>query len=166
MSCAGPRSAATPGSRAAWPFDEPERKATCATCGEVTAKFTTKFPANSSTPVITCSVCENPRHSLASGQGGSFFDELVLDHVHDESGQPVRVSSVRQLREAEKRYNFRHHAANMDQANWDKPPQAPSGSIQDNIKWLHPELAERMLKDPNIQAEMKRDREVLLKKLV
>lgn len=169
--CSGSRSAATPGSTAAaasaWPFPPPTREVTCDACRQTTTKFTTKFGPDGGT-LTTCSVCETPRHSDFSGHGGGWFsgDGLTLDHVQDETDAPVRVTSARQLREAEARYKFRHHAANYDEANWDKPPQQASGSIQDNVKWLYPELAERMLKDPDIKAEMEQDRSKFMKKLV
>lgn len=138
--------------------------AICSNCGQSTTRYTSKLLDGKFRD--TCYVCENPRHNLFSGHGANMFSDLTLTHVTDERGQPVRVTSRRQLHEAETRYKFRHHAANYDEANWDKPPQMPSGSIQDNVRWLYPELAERMLKDPEIQAEMKADRELMLDRMV
>lgn len=117
----------------------------CSACGHATTSYTLKFSGAS--PEATCKICENPRHSLTAGHGESMFADLTIDHVTDEFGKPVRVTSRRQLHEAEKRYRFQHHAANHDQANWDKPPQPQSGSIQDNVKWLYPEIAKQQIKD-------------------
>jgi len=118
---------------------------TCSECSHETTHYSMKF--RGARKIVTCHVCSNPRHSLTSGHGATMYDDLVLDHVSDELGNKVRVTSRRQLHEAEKRYNFKHHAANMDQKNWDKPPQPVSGNIQDNVKWLYPEIAKQQIKD-------------------
>ena len=79
------------------------------------------------------------------------FSDLTLSHVAGEDGRPLRVTSLRQLREAEKKYKFRSWAANQDEKNFDKPPEAPSNRIADHLtkekKWLFPETANAMLKE-------------------
>ena len=50
------------------------------------------------------------------------YGDLTLQHVHDENGKPLRVTSARQLREAETRYNFSSVVANQDSKNFDTPP--------------------------------------------
>lgn len=52
------------------------------------------------------------------------YGDLVLDHVHDESGNKVRITSSRQLAEAEVRFNFSSCVRNMEAKNFDAPPQA------------------------------------------
>lgn len=76
-----------------------------------------------------CKVCEYPRHSVAVCTNP--YSDLTLTHCLDEQGQPVRVTSKRQLLEAEKRYNFRSLVAHTDSINFDKPPQ-------DKLANLHP----------------------------
>ncbi len=58
--------------------------------------------------------------------------ELVLQHVHDSEGRPVRVTSLRELRQAETKHNFEHVASNNDRANWDKPKQQPAYQVADH----------------------------------
>lgn len=60
--------------------------------------------------------------------------ELRLNHVHDEQGKPLRVTSRRQLEEAQKKHNFNHVPTNMDKANWDSPKQQPVYTINDLYK--------------------------------
>lgn len=65
------------------------------------------------------------------GSVNSPFSDLVLDHVHDEAGRPVRVTSIHQLREAEKRYNFSHVVANQNEANIHTPKQSAAYNVGD-----------------------------------
>jgi len=51
------------------------------------------------------------------------YGDLVLDHVVDERGNKVRVTSGRQLGEAEKRYDFAHVLHNMNAENQGPPQQ-------------------------------------------
>ncbi len=62
------------------------------------------------------------------------FGELTLDHIHDERGHKVRVTSLRQLQEAEKRYNFASVVANYDARNVDTPPQQKVFGVSDVYK--------------------------------
>ena len=59
------------------------------------------------------------------------FGELELDHVHDEYGKKVRVTSLRQLQEAEKRYNFASVVANFDDSHVNDAPQQKVFSVAD-----------------------------------
>lgn len=56
---------------------------------------------------------------------------LTLDHIHNERGEKVVVSSIRQLREAEKRHGFVHHASNMSKRDWGNAPQQRRYTIAD-----------------------------------
>ena len=64
--------------------------------------------------------------------------ELTLQHVHDSEGRPVRVTSLRELRQAESKFGFEHVASNADRANWDKPRQSPAYNIGDNYRAKFP----------------------------
>lgn len=64
--------------------------------------------------------------------------ELVLDHVHDGDGRPVRVTSLRELRIAESKFNFEHVASNNDRSNWDKPKQQPAYQVADHYQRKFP----------------------------
>ena len=64
--------------------------------------------------------------------------ELTLDHVLDGEGKKVRVTSLRELRQAESKHNFEHVASNNDRGNWDKPKQQPAYNIGDNYRARFP----------------------------
>jgi hypothetical protein len=59
--------------------------------------------------------------------------ELVLEHIH-EDGKPLRVTSRRQLEEAQKTHHFNHIPTNMDRANWDTPKQQRVWNVGDRYK--------------------------------
>ena len=115
----------------------------CDECGEERdGRYTMKFYG--SLVRTTCHACDHPVHS---SQAVNMFSDLPLDHVLDESGQPIRVTSRRQLHEAERRYGFKSLVANFDEANFDKSPQAPSNQIADHMKFLYPDTAKSMMAD-------------------
>jgi|HubBroStandDraft_1064217.scaffolds.fasta_scaffold319969_2 hypothetical protein len=61
--------------------------------------------------------------------------ELVLDHIHtDEAGTKLRVTSRRQLEEAQKAYGFNHVPTNMDRNNWDQPKQQRTYTVSDHYQ--------------------------------
>lgn len=62
------------------------------------------------------------------------YADLTLEHVYDEHGQPVRITSSRQLSEAEQRYNFASVVRNMDENNIDKPTQQPVFNVTDHYR--------------------------------
>ena len=105
---------------------------------------------------ITCNVCANPQHSNLAV--ATPLAELVLDHQHDELGRPLRVTSLRQLREAEQRLGFRSLVANEDARNFDRPPQSDRGDMfqrmSDEGQWLYPEVAESMLAEMRESGEL------------
>lgn len=121
---------------------------TCDDCGHVTTMYTTKFHAGGAH--TSCKVCEHPVHSDLSLCANP-FSELVIDAIHDEQGRPLRVTSARQLREAEKRYHFSSVIANWAERDFDKPPQQQKGSVGDFMsqdkKWLYPETVKEIHKD-------------------
>lgn len=63
------------------------------------------------------------------------YENLKLDNVRDEHGKPVVVHSLKELREAEKKYNFVHAVSSDDQI--DLPPQNESwaGDVRRDYKW-------------------------------
>jgi hypothetical protein len=62
------------------------------------------------------------------------FSDLTLEHIHDESGNKVRVTSLRQLQEAEKRFNFASAVANFDESHVNYAPQQKVFSVADMYK--------------------------------
>jgi hypothetical protein len=79
---------------------------------------------------------------------------LTLDHVTDEAGRPVEVTSLRQMQEAETRYRFKSLVANEREADFDKPPQTREKDLfeatTESGGWLYPEIVEAML--PELRA--------------
>ena len=106
----------------------------CDTCNTVTERYFIKFRDGRS--FTECKVCNQPRHSAPSCVNP--YSDLTLTHVHNERGEPVRVTSKRQLLEAEKRYHFKSVVANMNSENFDKPP------VGDPCAGMHP--ADRIAK--------------------
>jgi hypothetical protein len=128
--------------------------AICSICGKESVHYRQRvapavFEGERPQFIVTCQTCLNPRHAELAGTNP--LGSLTLTHVHDELGQPVRVTSLRQLRAAEQRYHFRSVVANQDAANFDTPPEHKTGNILESMsnenKWLYPEVAEAMLKD-------------------
>jgi hypothetical protein len=62
------------------------------------------------------------------------YGDLTLEHVHGEDGKPIRVTSSRQLSEAEKKHNFISVVRNMDQQNIDTPPVNRIRTVDDVYK--------------------------------
>lgn len=126
----------------------------CGKCGHDTTSYTMKFRANS--VQYECHVCEHP--PISDARCANPFSEIVLDHVTGEDGRPLRVTSSRQLREAEKKYNFRSLVAHTDEANFDKPPQRNQESIADAMtrtnKWMYPDVAIPMMKEMKARGEL------------
>lgn len=141
--------------------------AVCDNCGQTVARYSQwpkEQPDGKYKFITSCYVCEHPQHAMASG-AVRVFSELTLDHVTGEDGKPVRVTSLRQLREAEKRYGFRSVVANSDEKNFDNPNaikrQMPNDAFEAmtaNNKWMYPDIAKAQLADPQLQAELRRER--------
>lgn len=132
----------------------------CDSCGEETARYVVRFYDGRLHQ--ECRVCTHPRHSGYSSCVNPYAD-LRLDHVLDEENKPVRVTSRRQLEQAEKRYNFRSLVAHTMSENFDKPPQQRKMNAIDEVTmagragkkdehgnrigWMYPSIAESMLKE-------------------
>lgn len=126
----------------------------CEDCKHETNRYVTKFFGDRAK--TTCFVCEHP--PAQSHNVGSRFSELVLDHVTGDDGKPLRITSIHQLRAAEKKYKFRSVVGNEDECNFDKPPQTNQRSIAEQMtaenKWLFPEIAKPMLREMERNGEL------------
>jgi len=72
--------------------------------------------------------------TIAMGSLANLWSDLTLDHIHDERGQKVRVTSIHQLREAEQRYGFKHHLANQSSEHFDIPPTHRPQTVLDRYE--------------------------------
>lgn len=134
----------------------------CNACGEDTEHYFMKQTLEGKF-YVECKICNQPRHSAPCTNP---YSDLTLTHVHDDEGKPVRVTSKRQLLQAEKRYNFRSLVAHMNEENFDKPltkpvPEDPRDRIAHQLSeqvgrrdhkgnklgFLHPEMAIAQLKE-------------------
>jgi hypothetical protein len=106
-------------------------------------------------PRTVCRNCRSPRmrESVANP-----FSALRLDHAHDELGNPVEVTSLRQLQIAERRYKFRSLVANEREADFNKPPQHRQKDLFDATTesggWLHPEIALPLIDELRAEGEI------------
>lgn len=137
----------------------------CSKCGADSVAYTVRLTPLG--PRVCCRRCRSPRSrpSCVNPYAG-----LVLDHVHDEHGRSVEVSSLRQIRDAEKRYRFRSLVANENSADFDKPPQlaATQRSVFDQMNepwrdedgewheshWLYPEIAQEQVRELAAEGEL------------
>ena len=60
---------------------------------------------------------------------------LVLDHVHDEFGNKLRVENMQQLSRAEQRLGFQSVVLNKDAQNFDDAPQQPKIDVAGLHNW-------------------------------
>ena len=127
---------------------------TCIDCGHPTSVYTVKFRAGKI--LHSCKVCEHPPTQDRSVANP--YSEMVIDHVTAEDGRPLRVTSKRQLLEAEKKYHFRSLVAHTDEANFDKPPQRQTPNLAEVMtrenKWLYPDIGPRMYKEMKERGEV------------
>lgn len=86
------------------------------------------------------------------------FSEMIIETVTGEDGKPLRITSRRQLHEAEKKYHFRSTVGHMDEANFDQIPRKPQKTISDVMteqgKWLFPEIGPRMYAEMKARGEV------------
>jgi hypothetical protein len=101
------------------------------------------------TPAGPRTICRNCRHPRLRQSVANPFSSLRLDHAHDELGNPVEITSLRQMQQAERRYKFRSLVANEREADFDKPPQHRQKDLfeatSESSGWLYPEIVEAML---------------------
>jgi hypothetical protein len=72
--------------------------------------------------------------ALAIANLANPWSDLTLQHIHDEQGKPIRVTSIHQLREAEKRYEFKHHLANSNSEHFNIPPTHKPQTVLDRYE--------------------------------
>lgn len=96
----------------------------CDACGE--SVFKTRFTAGKFIG-LDCG-CLREQHIKSAVNP---FSDLTLEHISDEFGNKVRVTSLRQLQEAEKRYNFASAVANFDESHVNDAPQQKVFSVRD-----------------------------------
>lgn len=133
----------------------------CDSCGEETSVYTVRF--YNERLHQECKVCTQPRHSGYSSTVNPYSD-LTLDHCLDDQNRPVRVTSRRQLEQAEKKYHFKSLVANQWEENFDKPPQQRKMNAMEELShnsavgkkdpktghtlgFLYPEIARAQLKE-------------------
>ena len=131
-------------------------------CGHDSSSFTVQRGARGMKRV--CRNCRNPRLRESVFNP---FAALELEHVSDDMGQPLRVSSLRQLREAEKRYEFKSLVANERESDFDKPPQHRQKSLVEQMSepyrdeegnwheshFLYPEIARELAAEMVLEGE-------------
>lgn len=101
-----------------------------------------------------CRACRYPTvRSIANPYTG-----MILEHVHDDHGQSLRVDSIRQLQDAEKRFRFKSLVANERSADFDKPPQTRPTDLFEQMTesggWLYPEIAEQQIREMRESGEI------------
>jgi hypothetical protein len=64
----------------------------------------------------------DPANRRALTAARNAFEGFTLDHVRDERGQKITVNSIKELREAEKKYDFVLDCATNDNGDTSKPP--------------------------------------------
>jgi hypothetical protein len=62
------------------------------------------------------------------------YADLTIEHVYGDDNKPIRVTSARQLREAEKRFEFCSVVANMESRHFDDAPQQRVIRVEDVYK--------------------------------
>lgn len=118
-------------------------------CGHTSSHYSIRPAAQfGDLPRTICRNCAYPRPRVTVTNP---YAGLVLEHATDELGQPIRVNSLRQMREAESRYHFRSLVANERSCDFDKPPQLrPRDLFEQTTEtggWLYPEIAEEMVRE-------------------
>lgn len=118
-------------------------------CGHDSSTFSVRL-----SPLGPRTICRNCRSPRMRESVANPFACLRLDHAHDELGNPVEVSSLRQLQMAERRYKFRSLVANEREADFNKPPQHRQKDLfeatSESGGWLYSEIAEAMI--PELRA--------------
>ena len=68
----------------------------------------------------------DPANRAALTAARNVFEGFTLDHVKDENGKKIKVNSLKELRAAEKKYQFVLDCATNDNGDVSKPPQHES----------------------------------------
>jgi hypothetical protein len=125
----------------------------CDTCRNECDSYTRK--ATRSGMKTVCRRCQTGRSRPSVYNP---FCDLELTHVRDANDRPIRVTSLRQLREVEKQHKCVSLVANADEKHFDEPPQHKPGSafktMSEQNRWLYPDVAEEMLRDMRASGEI------------
>jgi hypothetical protein len=78
---------------------------------------------------------------IPKGTGNPF--DITFDHVADELGGHLHVSSIRELEAAEKRLGFQSVVLNSDAQNFDDPPQQREVTVSDLVKRKFSQMRQR-----------------------
>ncbi len=115
---------------------------TCDKCGVVVYQRILRMepPYKGQWHGVDCGCMKRPRE-LADSTVNPY--DITLDHVYDEFGQKLHVSSIRELSAAETRLGFQHVVLNQDRQNWDDPPQQRSVTMSDIVKRKFSQVRER-----------------------
>lgn len=108
----------------------------CSVCDVAVTKGTTIFDKDG-TSTVYCRLHIPRAHLIGSvDKAKNVFANFTLDHVKDENGNKVTVNSLKELRQAEKRYNFALAVASDDGGTAANPPQHESwaGNIAHKYK--------------------------------
>src|ERR1700690_4133163 len=78
----------------------------------------------------------DPANLRALQAARNVFEGFTVQHVHDENHKPIKVNSIKELREAEKRYGFVLNCATNDGGDVSEAPQheKDAGNIARNYK--------------------------------
>lgn len=105
---------------------------TCDRCGERVYRARI-IPSTGKRIGYDCA-CARPEVVVEADNPFRNDGELRLQHIHSEDGKPLRVTSRRQLEEAQQRYHFNHIPSGMDRANWDMPKQQRVYNVGDRYR--------------------------------
>lgn len=99
----------------------------CKVCGNKVERAVTVFGERKGDVAVYCRL-HVPRIYREStvDSAKNPFENFTLQHVRDENGNKVTVNSIKELRAAEKRYNFALAVASDDGGKADAPPQHES----------------------------------------
>jgi hypothetical protein len=117
-------------------------------------QFEALILAPSDLPKVACPKCQSQKidwvpstcsfnfksNPLGSyrGPAANAYENLTLQHVRDENGKPVKVNSLKELRSAQKKYNFSHPVSDsITQESIENPPQHEqwAGDIRHDYEW-------------------------------
>lgn len=115
-------------------------------CGHDAVSYSIRLTARGRKTV--CRNCQRPK--LRESAANPFAD-LTLEHVHGHDDRPLHVTSLRDLRRAEKEFKFKSLVANERECDFDKPPQKEAVNLCEAMDeaglYSYPEAARAMIKE-------------------
>jgi hypothetical protein len=122
-------------------------------CGHDSSCFTVNIGPRG--PRRVCRNCRSPR--VRESVFNPYAD-LTMEHVHGDDGRPLHVSSLRELRDAEKRHAFKSLVANENESDFQKPPQHREKDLFERTSeagnWLFPDVAEGLIREMRETGEL------------